>query len=136
LPKSAAEVLTQRHQLDYCVALARQHGYFDWETGEEAVIQRIARSQAGLSFSSPSPPPFQDGWIHNNLNRLGAKCRHGRGRKLSTSFPAVSAVPPPWMRAAGLEWFFRLLQEPGRFSRMMRLPFFVFQLRVFPSPKK
>jgi N-acetylglucosaminyldiphosphoundecaprenol N-acetyl-beta-D-mannosaminyltransferase len=32
---------------------------------------------------------------------------------------------PVWMQRAGLEWLYRLIQEPSRFRRMLRLPKFV-----------
>ena len=32
---------------------------------------------------------------------------------------------PVWMQRAGLEWLYRLLKEPRRLKRMMRLPKFV-----------
>jgi N-acetylglucosaminyldiphosphoundecaprenol N-acetyl-beta-D-mannosaminyltransferase len=32
---------------------------------------------------------------------------------------------PVWMRRMGIEWLFRLLLQPWRFRRMLRLPRFV-----------
>jgi len=32
---------------------------------------------------------------------------------------------PDWMRRAGLEWLFRLIRQPWRARRMLRLPRFV-----------
>lgn len=125
----AAKILAERHV--GLLVVGTYHGYFNRET-EEGVIQRIAQSKTALLFVALSTP-YQDGWIHDNLNRLGASVVMGVGG----SFDVISGRlrrAPPWMRAAGLEWFFRLLQEPGRFPRMIRLPFFA--LRSIVSPKK
>jgi len=32
---------------------------------------------------------------------------------------------PLWMRRAGIEWLYRLLREPRRIKRQLRLPRFV-----------
>jgi N-acetylglucosaminyldiphosphoundecaprenol N-acetyl-beta-D-mannosaminyltransferase len=40
--------------------------------------------------------------------------------------------PPRWMRRAGFEWLFRLLQEPSRFRRMTGLPAFAWKI-FFPG---
>ena len=32
---------------------------------------------------------------------------------------------PRWMQRCGLEWFYRLVKEPKRIGRMLRLPQFV-----------
>ncbi|MEM6527358.1 MAG: WecB/TagA/CpsF family glycosyltransferase [Chloroflexota bacterium] len=34
-------------------------------------------------------------------------------------------LAPQWMRDAGLEWLYRLVRQPGRIRRQMRLPAFV-----------
>jgi N-acetylglucosaminyldiphosphoundecaprenol N-acetyl-beta-D-mannosaminyltransferase len=123
IAETAAHVLTKRYQGLQVAGI--QHGYFTRETGEEAVIQSIATAKPDLLFVALSTP-FQDGWIHKNLSRLGAKVVMGVGG----SFDVLSGRlrrAPKWMRAAGLEWFFRLLQQPRRANRMFRLPLFVWK---------
>ena len=127
--ETAAEVLTQRHQ--GLLVAGIQHGYFDRETGEEAVIQRIADAKPDLLFVALATP-FQDGWIHKNIDSLGAKVVMGVGG----SFDVLSGRlrrAPPWMRAIGLEWFFRLLQEPRRASRLLQLPLFILKISTSPG---
>lgn len=40
---------------------------------------------------------------------------------------AAGIIPraPRWMQRLGLEWLYRLIKEPWRWRRMMRLPRFV-----------
>lgn len=106
------------------------HGYFS--SSEEKLIHTITASKPDLLFVALSTP-FQDGWIHKNLARLGAKIVMGVGG----SFDVLSGRlrrAPPWMRATGLEWLFRLLQEPRRAARMLQLP--LFGLKVITGSSK
>jgi N-acetylglucosaminyldiphosphoundecaprenol N-acetyl-beta-D-mannosaminyltransferase len=122
--ETTAKMLTERHR--GLLVAGTDHGYFYQKTREEAVIQRIADAKPDLLFVA-LPTPFQDGWIHRNLDRLGAKVAMGVGG----SFDVLSGRlrrAPPWMRAAGMEWFFRLIQEPCRADRMLRLPLFAWKV--------
>jgi N-acetylglucosaminyldiphosphoundecaprenol N-acetyl-beta-D-mannosaminyltransferase len=35
---------------------------------------------------------------------------------------------PGWMCSLGLEWFYRLLRQPSRFTRMLAIPRFMLQV--------
>lgn len=86
------------------------HGYF-WDD-EEAVVEKIARSGAEMLFvaiSSPRKEQFIQRW----RARLGVRFAMGVGG----TFDIVAGVTkraPLWMQRAGLEWLYRLLQEPLR----------------------
>lgn len=67
--------------------------------------------------------PAQDRWIHRNLERLGVPVSMGVGGALDFASGRVRRAPP-WLRRLGLEWLFRLAQEPWRWHRMTRLPRF------------
>ena len=44
---------------------------------------------------------------------------------------------PRWMQRRGLEWLFRLMQEPWRIKRIMNLPSFIYYIlkdKYLPSP--
>jgi N-acetylglucosaminyldiphosphoundecaprenol N-acetyl-beta-D-mannosaminyltransferase len=74
--------------------------------------------------------PKQEKWIYMNLDRLGVPVSIGLGATLD--FVAGNFKRAPiWMRKTGLEWVFRLLQEPRRlFNRyLFDLLFFVRALR-------
>lgn len=68
--------------------------------------------------------PRQDFWIHVHRNELPAKVAIGVGG----SFDFVAGVAtraPVWMRRCGVEWLHRLVTQPWRWRRMMKLPIFV-----------
>ncbi|MGQ9666885.1 MAG: WecB/TagA/CpsF family glycosyltransferase [Anaerolineae bacterium] len=71
--------------------------------------------------------PQQDLWIARNLERLAVPVAMGVGGTFD--FLAGRARRAPvWMQRAGLEWLYRLIQEPRRWRRMLALPRFA--LRV------
>ena len=89
------------------------HGYF-WDE-EEAAVERIHGSGAELLFvaiSSPRKEIFINRW----RNRLGVAFAMGVGG----SFDVVAGKTrraPVWMQRCGLEWLYRVLQEPRRLWR-------------------
>lgn len=80
-------------------------------TENDAIIQKINSSGAGLIFISLGCPK-QEFWMHQNKDKV-----HGVMIGLGAVFPIYAGLnkrAPAWMQTAGLEWFFRLLQEPRR----------------------
>jgi len=90
---------------------------------EDAIVEKINASEADILLVAYGAPQ-QDKWIARNNTRLNVKMAMGVGG----SFDFIAGViprAPGWMRAAGLEWLFRLIRQPWRIGRMMRLPRFV-----------
>ncbi len=66
----------------------------------------------------------QEKWIAENLDRIPVKVAMGIGGALD--FIAGNKKRAPlWVRKMGLEWLFRLIQEPWRIRRQLALPYFV-----------
>ncbi len=57
--------------------------------------------------------PKQEKWIYNNLSKLDIKVALGIGASFDFIAGSVKRAPR-WMQKIGLEWFFRVLQEPKR----------------------
>ena len=57
-------------------------------------------------------------------NDLNVHLMIGLGGSLD-AFAGTVKRAPKWMIACNLEWFYRLLQQPSRLGRMMRLPKFL-----------
>lgn len=93
------------------------HGYF-WDD-EAAVVEKIKASGAKLLFvaiTSPKKERFINKWKAD----LGVQFVMGIGGTLDVVAGKVERAPT-WMQNAGLEWLYRLIQEPGRmFNRYMR----------------
>jgi len=86
------------------------HGYF-WDN-EEAVVQDIKASEAELLFVAITSPK-KENFINQWSQSLGVKFVMGVGGSFDVISGKVKRAPL-WMQNYGLEWFFRVLQEPRR----------------------
>lgn len=71
--------------------------------------------------------PRQDFWIHNRRTELPAAVAIGVGG----AFDFVAGVTPrapAWLQQLNLEWLHRLLTQPWRWRRMLKLPIFVWKV--------
>jgi len=64
--------------------------------------------------------PKQDRWIDRNLPSLNAPVAIGVGGTFDYLAGRVSRAPR-WMRERGLEWLYRLVRQPSRFPRILRV---------------
>ena len=93
------------------------------EREEDEIVKLINASGADILLVAFGAPQ-QDKWIARNLPRLEVSMAMGVGG----SFDFIAGVvprAPQWMRERGLEWLYRLLRQPWRLRRMLRLPRFV-----------
>jgi len=86
-------------------------------TGEEEdfVLDEINRSQADVVWVGIGVPK-QEKWMAAMRERLRAPVLIGVGAAFDFHAGLVSQAPR-WMQSMGLEWAYRLLQEPGRLWR-------------------
>ncbi len=90
---------------------------------EDAIVERVNASGADILFVAYGAPE-QDKWIARNLPRLNVAMAMGIGGSLDF-VAGVLPRAPLWMQRLGLEWLFRLILQPWRLRRMLRLPRFV-----------
>jgi N-acetylglucosaminyldiphosphoundecaprenol N-acetyl-beta-D-mannosaminyltransferase len=86
-------------------------------TGEEEdfVLDEINRSQADVVWVGIGVPK-QEKWMAAMRDRLRAPVLVGVGAAFDFHAGLVPQAPR-WMQSMGLEWAYRLLQEPGRLWR-------------------
>jgi N-acetylglucosaminyldiphosphoundecaprenol N-acetyl-beta-D-mannosaminyltransferase len=104
-----------------------QHGYYSPEE-EREIINRIKESETQLllvAFGSPK----QDLWIKEHLAQTGARVALGVGG-LFDFYSGRLPRAPLWMREIGMEWVYRLIQEPGRLWKRYLIGNGVFLWRV------
>ena len=89
------------------------HGYYETETQQQAIAEAIRASGATLVLAGMSTPK-KEAWIDRWAPLLGVP-HVGVGGSFDVLAGRVR-LAPPWMRAAGLEWAFRLAQEPRRLA--------------------
>jgi len=80
----------------------------------EKMIGMINDSGADVLWVSLTAPK-QDYWIAEHFTRLQTKIAVGVGAAFDVVAGKVNRAPV-WMQRSGLEWFFRLMQEPGRLA--------------------
>jgi N-acetylglucosaminyldiphosphoundecaprenol N-acetyl-beta-D-mannosaminyltransferase len=90
---------------------------------EDDIIARINASGADILLVAYGAPR-QDEWIARNRARLNVRVAMGVGGTFDFMAGIVPRAPR-WMRRAALEWLYRLIKQPWRWRRMLRLPRFV-----------
>lgn len=79
------------------------------------ICQRIREANADMLFVSFGCPK-QEKWLAMNFREAGVPVAIGVGATIDFLAGAVKRAPV-WMRKTGLEWFFRVAQEPKRLAR-------------------
>lgn len=95
-------------------------GYFE---DDGLVIEEINRLNPDLLLVCLGFPK-QELWMQKNAGRLEVGLMAGLGGSLDVFAGAVQRAPALWQKL-GLEWLYRLLKDPSRFGRMMKLPQFL-----------
>lgn len=92
------------------------------------IIEAINKSRADILLVAFGAPK-QEKWLAENLDKT--KCKIGIGVGGSFDFIAgVKKRAPMWMQKSGLEWLYRLVQEPNRIKRQMALPKFLWLVLI------
>lgn len=86
------------------------HGYF-WDD-EEAIVNMIKDSGAKLLFVAITSPK-KENFINKWQDKLGVDFVMGVGGTFDVVAGKVKRAPV-WMQNYGLEWLYRIIQEPGR----------------------
>ncbi len=115
----AAAILSERHP---GVRIVGAYAGSPSLAEEEAIVARIVAARPDILFVAYGAPA-QDLWIHRNQPRMRVPVAIGVGGTLDF-IAGVRKRAPVWMQRRGLEWLFRLLQEPRRWRRMLALPRF------------
>jgi N-acetylglucosaminyldiphosphoundecaprenol N-acetyl-beta-D-mannosaminyltransferase len=111
----ARAVARLRERYPRLIVCGSHHGYFDEETEGEAVCRDISDARPHLLFVAISSPK-KEYWLAEHLPELDVPFGMGVGGSIDVAAGLVRRAPR-WMQRAGLEWLFRLVQEPRRLAR-------------------
>lgn len=89
----------------------RNHGYFP--VGHEPRIAEMIRASGADCLFIAMPTPRKERFMRRYRDSLGVPFCMGVGGTFDVVAGHVRRAPPAWQRL-GLEWLFRLLQEPRR----------------------
>ena len=98
------------------------NGYFGIDS-EEKIINDINSCSADILLAALGAPK-QEKFIYKHSGELKVKIAMGIGGSLDILAGRAKRAPE-FFQKAGLEWFYRLIKEPKRIIRMMRLPKFI-----------
>ncbi|MBL4631694.1 MAG: WecB/TagA/CpsF family glycosyltransferase [Paraglaciecola sp.] len=107
-----------------------EHGYFE-PTENSKVVERINHSNAGILLVAMGSP-LQEKWLQDNALLL--KCRTALAvGGLFDFYSGKISRAPMWMRELGLEWVWRLMQQPkAKFFRyVVGNPLFLIRTYIF-----
>lgn len=116
--EQAGQKLMQKHPgLQIC---GTADGYFQ---DEQAVVEKINAAKPDVLFVCLGAPK-QEKFMKAHFEALDTHLMLGLGGSLD-GYAGIAQRAPKWMIDLSLEWLYRLIKEPKRLGRMMRLPKFV-----------
>lgn len=138
LPGRAQEAAQNLQKLNPGLIIAgTQDGYHD-KSEDSRIAKEIAQSGARILFVGLGQPK-QEKWIHAHRADLQGILSVGVGGSLDVFAERLKRAPAIYQKL-GLEWLYRLIQEPGRFKKDIELASFVFWAFVekigLPVPRK
>lgn len=119
IAEKAAEKLKEKYP-DMLVA-GINDGYFK---NDAEMIEKINASGADILFVCLGVPK-QEQWMVGHRDELSVKLMGGFGGSFDVLSGTIERAPKFFIKC-NLEWFYRLMKEPKRIGRMMKLPKFVF----------
>lgn len=118
--ETAAETL--RTKFPGLVISGTSDGYF---SDDGPIIERIKDAAPDLLLVCLGAPK-QELWMAKMSGKLPVGLMVGLGGSLDVFAGTVKRAPVAWQKL-DLEWLYRLLKEPRRIGRMMKLPLFVIE---------
>ena len=97
------------------------NGYFD-EKEEKRILNDIKKLSPSILLVGLGSPK-QEKWIYENIRLTNVKVAIGVGGSFDVMSGKIKRAPDIFCKM-GLEWFYRLITQPSRIVRMMRLPKF------------
>lgn len=98
------------------------------QTRKSEILEKINEYKPDILFVAYGAP-WQEKWIYENLNKLKCKAVMGVGGSFDY-LTGLAKLPPVWMSNLGLEWLWRLVQEPWRWRRQLNLIRFAFRVII------
>lgn len=104
------------------VIAGTRDGYFS-EDEEPNIVEEIRASGAKVLFVALGMPK-QDLWLDKHLQKMSGVIGVGVGGSLDVVSGRLKRAPVAWQKV-GMEWLYRLAQEPKRFRQDLDLGLFV-----------
>lgn len=105
--------------------LGYRNGYFS-EDESKILIEEINSLKPDLILVGLGSPR-QEKWIYENRDKINTKVMIGVGGSFDVMSGNVKRAPKIFIKL-NLEWFYRLISQPTRIKRMIKLPLFILEI--------
>ncbi|WP_430790338.1 WecB/TagA/CpsF family glycosyltransferase [Virgibacillus flavescens] len=102
----------------------RHHGFFDME--DAGIVDEVKHAHPDIVFTALGLPR-QEKWIASHVDQFEKGLFIGIGGVFDIIAGELKRAPAMWIRL-NLEWLYRLIKQPWRFMRILKV--FEFMLRV------
>ncbi len=123
IAETAAEKIKEKYQK--LKVAGTHHGYFK-DSDEKEIVDLINASGADFLCAALGSPK-QEKFVSRHRDKLKTKCAIGVGGSLDVWAGTLKRAPE-FYRNNGLEWLYRLIQQPSRYKRMAALPLFMIKV--------
>lgn len=114
--QAVAELLAARSPgLEVCQVLVPPFGFEKDPKVNGELLAEVRRAKPDVLFVGLGSPK-QEAWVHRHRDELEVPVALGVGAAFDMASGRVRRAPM-WVRRIGMEWMFRLLQEPRRLWR-------------------
>lgn len=105
--------------------VGRHNGYYT-VSEEKEIIKAINMGKPDILVIALGAP-LADKWLYKHKNSLNVKLGIGVGGALDVFSGNVKRAPILW-RKLNLEWLYRLIMNPKRWRRQLKLPIFAYKV--------
>lgn len=105
--------------------IGTRSGYFN-KNDEMKIIEEINKLKPDIILIGLGAPK-QEMWMYNYKKELNAKVCMGIGGSFDVMSGRLKRAPE-WMIKLNIEWLYRLVKQPTRYKRMMKLPLFILKV--------
>ncbi len=102
------------------------HGYFD--LGDREVAEKVKKAKPDLVFVALGSPA-QEKWITKYYQEFDKGLFMGVGGSFDVIAGEVKRAPAIWIKFH-LEWFYRLIKQPFRWKRILKVFEFMFRILI------
>jgi len=132
--EEAAEAMRRRYPGTWIVGVS--HGFQRTPEEQAAVVRDIQEKQPDVLLVALGMPR-QEKWIVRHMAELQTPLAMGVGGSFDVFSGRVNRAPE-WMQKRGLEWLYRLMQDPSKYAKVANLPRFAWRVlqrrRIGPGP--
>ena len=123
--EQAAQKLCERYP--HLQVVGTHHGYFRLDENKH-ILRLINQAQPDILLVGLGMPK-QELWMYENRAKLNVSVLMGVGGCFDVWAGRLKRAPTRWQRL-GLEWLYRVFQEPRRLARVRAIPVFVGQISL------